>query len=185
MKSTFYFLVSPLDGVEYLRENADGLILNANIEDHKSTQRLAKVVSSPQGCEEIKQGDVVVVHHNVFRTYYDMKGRLRKSGNFVKDKLYYVEPERIYMHIKDGKEKVFGDYSFIEPVKKDMQGFQYSTRVEKELVGKVALIDDGFSQKESVNVGDIVTFTRDSEYEFRINDNVFYRVPTKNIVAVL
>ena len=66
-----------------------------------------------------------------------------------------------------------------------MQGFQYSTRVEKELVGKVALIDDGFSQEESVNVGDIVTFTRDSEYEFRINDNVFYRVPTKNIVAVL
>jgi len=185
MKSTFYFLVSPLDGVEFLRENADGLILSANIEDHKSTQRFAKVIACPQGYDGIDEGDTIVVHHNVFRPYYDMKGRNRKSSNFVKDKLYYVEPERIYMHIKDGKERVFGEYSFVEPIKKDMQGFQYSTRVEKELVGKVALIDDGFSKEEAVNIGDIVTFTKDSEYEFRINDSVFYRIPTKNIVAVL
>lgn len=186
MKSTFYFLVTPVDGKEFSFVGKEGLILCSNIEDHKSTQRLAKIVGlSEYNDMGLKEGDVVVVHHNTFRTYYDMKGRARKSSNFVKDKLYYVEPERIYMYIRDDQEKVFGEYSFVKPVKKENDGFQLSTAAEKELIGEVALIDDRFSSEFSVNPGDLVTFTRDSEYEFRINDERYYRVPTKNIVAVL
>ena len=184
MKSTFYFLVTPLNGGEFMRQTKDGLIINANIDDHKSTQRLAKVIACPEGTG-VEEGDILLVHHNIFRPYYDMKGRLRKSSNLVKDKLYYVEPERVYMYIRDGKEYVFGDYSFIKPVNKDMDGFQYSTNVEKEMIGEVALIEPSFSEQEEVSIGDVITFTKDSEYEFRINDERFYRVPTKNIVAVL
>lgn len=186
MKSTFYFLVTPVDGKEFSFVGKEGLILSSNIEDYKSTQRLAKVVGLC-GVDDmgLKEGDIVVVHHNTFRSYYDMKGRTKKSANFVKDKIYYVEPERIYMYIRDGEEKVFGQYSFVKPVKKESEGFQVSTRIEKELVGEVALIDDWFSREFSVNTGDFITFTRDSEYEFKINDEKYYRVPTKNIVAVL
>jgi len=103
----------------------------------------------------------------------------------VKDKLYFVEKERIYMYIRDGIEKVFGPYAFVKPVNADREGFQFSTRVEKELVGQVALVDDRYSEDESVVSGDVVTFSKDSEYEFVINDEKFYRVPTRNIVAVL
>jgi len=186
MKSTFYYLVTPLDGKEFSSMGKHGLILGANIEDHRNTQRLAKVIGLPKSDDSgIQEGDVLLVHHNTFRTYYDMKGRARKSANFVKDKLYYVEPERIYMHIRGGQENVFGSYSFVKPVQRETEGFQFSTRVEKELVGEVALIDDRFSKEENVVIGDVVTFTKDSEYEFRINDERYYRVPTKNIVAVL
>lgn len=186
MKSTFYYLVTPLDGKEFSSVGKNGLILGANIEDHQNTQRLARVVGLPAGDDSgIQEGDVLLVHHNTFRTYYDIRGVARKSSGFVKDKLYYVEPDRIYMHIKDGKEIVFGPYSFVRPIKRETEGFQFSTRAEKELIGEVALIDDRFSKEEKVMVGDVVTFTKDSEYEFRINEDRYYRVPTKNIVAVL
>ncbi len=186
MKSTFYYLVTPFDGKEFSSMGKHGLILGANIENHKNTQRFAKVVGLPANDDSgIQEGDVLLVHHNTFRTYYDMKGRARKSANFVKDKLYYVEPERIYMYIRGGQENVFGSYSFVKPVQNDTEGFQVAARAEKELVGEVALIDDRFSKEEGVVIGDAVTFTKDSEYEFRINDDKYYRVPTKNIVAVL
>jgi len=185
MESTFFYLIEPLDGSERSYVSSSGLILGTNLEDHKSTQRLAKVVGLPRNEAELNIGDVIVVHHNTFRDYYDMKGRLKKSSNFVRNKLYFVEKERIYMYVRDGIEKVFGPYAFVKPVNADREGFQFSTRAEKELVGQVALVDDRYSEDESVVSGDVVTFSKDSEYEFVINDEKFYRVPTRNIVAVL
>ena len=77
---------------------------------------------------------------------------------------------------------MFGDYAFIEPVKRGTDGYQNNTSTYVELVGRVSMIDESFS---GVSVGDLITFQKDSEYEFRINDQKYYRVPTKNIVAVL
>lgn len=186
MKSTFYFLVKPLKNQKFSRIGKFGLVLSASIEDHKSTQRFAEVVGLPgEYSGDVSVGDVIVVHHNTFRDYYDMKGVMRDSAYKIKDDLYYVEVDRIYMHIKNEEEKVFGPYAFVSPVNRSEDGYQSSYRAEKELIGKVALINDRFSQEENVNVGDLVTFTRDSEYEFRINEERYYRVPTKNIVAVL
>ena len=185
MESTFFYLIEPLNGDTRSYVTNDGLIVGANLEDHKSTQRLAKVIGLPREGAELELGDTIVVHHNTFREYYDMKGRLRKSANFVKDSLYFVEKERIYMYVRNGQEKVFGDYAFVKPIKREQEGFQYSTGTEKELVGEVALVNDRYSEKEQVFEGDIITFGKDSEYEFKINGERFYRVPTKNIAAVL
>ena len=183
MKSTYYVLVEPVDGNEYANQSKDGLILNVSIEDFKSTQRLARVVGVPEALSlDVVVGDIVVVHHNVFRSNYDMRGRLKKSNYMVDNKLYYVEPERVYMLMRDGEWKMFGDYAFIEPVKRGIDGYQNNTSTYVELVGKVSMIDESFS---GVSVGDLITFQKDSEYEFRINDQKYYRVPTKNIVAVL
>ena len=47
-------------------------------------------------------GDIVVLHHNVFRTYFDMKGNQRKSNEYFRDDYYLVSPDRIYMY-NDGE----------------------------------------------------------------------------------
>lgn len=186
MKSTFYYLVEPVDGKEFVNENKDGIFLSANIEDHRFTNRFGMVIGLPGSDDdsEIKIGDIVLVHHNTFRSYYDFKGKLQKSTNHIADNVYYVEKDRIYAYYRDSKENVFKDYCFVEPIKRDDKGFQYSTRVEKELIGKVALIGSG-AIEQGIAVGDTVAFKPDSEYEFRIDDVKHYRIPVKNIYAVL
>jgi hypothetical protein len=184
MNSTFYYLVEPLGGKDFASENNDGIILSANIEDHRMTNRLGKVIGLPGDGGEIQLGDIVLVHHNTFRSYYDFKGKLQKSANHVIHNIYYVEKERIYAYYRDSQENVFADYCFVEPIKRDEGGFQYSTRAEKELVGKVALVGQG-AIEQGIAIGDTVAFKPDSEYEFRINDVRHYRIPIKNIYAVL
>ena len=184
MNSTFYYLVEPLGGKDFASENKDGIILSANIEDHRMTNRLGRVIGLPGGDGEIQLGDIVLVHHNTFRGYYDFKGKLQKSTNHVIHNIYYVEKERIYAYYRDSKEKVFAEYCFVEPIKRDEDGFQYSTRAEKELVGKVALVGQG-AIDQGIAIGDTVAFKPDSEYEFRIGDVKHYRIPVKNIYAVL
>lgn len=127
-------------------------------------------------------GDIIVVHHNVFRSSYDMRGRLKKSNYLIENSLYYVEPDRVYMIMRDGEWKMFGDYAFVEPVKRSTDGYQSNSSMYIEMVGRVSMIDESF---DGVSVGDLITFQKDSEYEFRINEQKYYRIPTKNIVAVL
>lgn len=183
MKSTYYILVEPLNGEEYANKNSSGLILNASIEDFKSTQRLGRVVGVPSAIYfDIQIGDIVVVHHNIFRTNYDMRGRMRNSSYMVDRGLFYVEPERVYMVMRGGKWMPFGGFVFVSPIKRSEEGYQSNASTLVELVGEVSMIG---AESIGVNVGDKVTFKKDSEYEFRINDSVHYRVPVKNIVAVL
>mgnify|MGYP003629365047 FL=1 len=80
MRSTFQFLVKPVDGVRYSHTKKIGekdFIISSSQEDHKATNRYAEVLSIPIVYSgEIKVGDTLIVHHNVFRKYYDMNGKL-------------------------------------------------------------------------------------------------------------
>ena len=89
MRSPFYFIVEPVGGKSYDNVRESGLIISTSKEDHKATNRFATVINTPIGYDgPIEAGDTLVVHHNVFRSYYDMKGKERKSMSHLKDNLY-------------------------------------------------------------------------------------------------
>lgn len=73
------FIVRPLNGRRYDNiKNIGGidLITSVSQEDHESSNRYAEVVETPINYSgEITKGDVLLVHHNVFKLYYDMRGR--------------------------------------------------------------------------------------------------------------
>ena len=77
MKSVYNFVVKP-KGERYNNiKKLDGgeLILNTDIFQHQYVNREAIVISTPIiGDTDIKPGDTVVVHHNVFRRWNDVKG---------------------------------------------------------------------------------------------------------------
>jgi hypothetical protein len=76
MRSPFYFIVEPLGGEKYEAVRQNGLIVSVSQEDHSATNRFATVINTPIGYDgPIEPGDTIVVHHNIFRVYYDMKGR--------------------------------------------------------------------------------------------------------------
>ena len=78
MKSVYNFVVTP-KGKRYnnTRKLDDGeLILNTEMYNHQYVNREATVISTPiAGHTDILSGDTVIVHHNVFRRWHDVKGK--------------------------------------------------------------------------------------------------------------
>ena len=92
MKSIYNFIVKPLNKRYNNVLNVDDkeLIINTSIEDHKFVSKRAIVVSVPMAYNtEIKAGDEVIVHHNVFRRWYDMRGVEKNSALYFKDDQYF------------------------------------------------------------------------------------------------
>ena len=77
MKSVYNFVVTP-KGERYNNKKKVGdseLILNTDIYRHEFVNRIAIVKSVPLiGDTDIKPGDEVIVHHNVFRRWHNVKG---------------------------------------------------------------------------------------------------------------
>ena len=100
MKSLYDFIVKPL-GDRYANTKKIGekkLILNTKIESWKFVNRFAIVVETPLAVTtSIKKGDIIVVHQNVFRRFYNMQGKQSNSRSYFKDDLYFVGIDQIYL----------------------------------------------------------------------------------------
>ena len=176
------FLVKP-HGEEYIREK-NGIIVSASNESHKDVNRIGEVIATPIGYDgQISPGDLVILHHNVFRTYSDMKGYERKSNEYFKDNLYLVEKQKIYLVKKYNDWDSFDDYCFVIPreeeAKKSVSLGKYESNTGVISYDNKSLRDRGVAK------GDLVGFTDDSEYEFEIDDTLMYRMKTKDICVKL
>src|SRR5210317_1623991 len=99
MNPRYGYLIEPL-GSEYNNtKNISGvdLVVNTTIEDAAFVNRIGVVRGLPTNIEdnELEIGDIVVVHHNVFRTYLNMKCQKTKSNEFFRETSYIVPLERI------------------------------------------------------------------------------------------
>jgi hypothetical protein len=77
MQSLFNFIVEPKNGryTNTVKIGKKELIINTSIEDHKFVNRIGIVKSIPLvGETNINVNDEVIVHHNVFRRFYDIRG---------------------------------------------------------------------------------------------------------------
>tara|TARA_R110000744_G_scaffold114561_2_gene214318 strand:+ start:5060 stop:5629 length:570 start_codon:yes stop_codon:yes gene_type:complete len=189
MKSPFCFIVKPQGGMRYdnLSKHGDGkLITSSSQEDHTATNRFATVEEVPilwAFNKNIKKGDTVVVHHNIFRKYYDMKGVEKSGPCHFKDDLYLVDIDQVYLHKSKDKWSSVGDYCFIKPTEKEKDVILSVDR-NKQLVGKVK-----YGNKELVSLdileGDDVCFLPESEYEFKIEGETLYRMKTEDICVLI
>ena len=181
MRSPIYFLIKPLDGKDYNNETESGVITTTSVEDHNYTQRIAEVIKTPIKYNGvIRDGDKVVVHHNVFRTQYNNQGIPLPSRNHIKDDLYYLEEELIYMVVKDNgvKEAVF-PFCFVSPLVGDVK-FEGVKEVLNKAILKYPnkhLIEQGFIED------DIVFLKKDSEYEFNLFDEKLYMMKSNRILC--
>ena len=46
----------------------------------------------------IEVGDTLLVHHNVFKKYYDMKGREKSGPCHFRDDIFMVEPDQFFLY---------------------------------------------------------------------------------------
>ncbi len=181
MKSIYNFIITPKKG-RYNNEIEIGnkkLIINANIEDHKMVSRQAIVVSTPLAyCTDIKVGDEIIIHHNIFRRWYDVRGNERNSGQYFKEDLYFCKPDQIYLHKKGDTWMPFLNRCFVMPIK-DTESLTLD--VEKKCVG---ILKIGNTELEAldINPGDIVGYKPGREWEFIVDNKRIYCMKSNDIV---
>lgn len=185
MRMPFNFIVSPRNNEQYINTVKIGdkeLTVNTSIEHAANVQRIGVVVAVPLTYNgDIKVGDEVVVHHNIFRISYSGTGKIRESDFHIKDNLFQVEPDLIYMAIRDGKKVAVDNVVFVEPI---IENDKWLGEVEKEHVGIVRYVNKTL-QSEGVNPGDKIAFHFDAEYEFNIDGERLYMMKSNRVLAKL
>ena len=175
MKSVFNFIIKPKNK-RYSNSKKVGdkeLILNTDNYQHKFVSREAEVISTPTAFDtDIKVGDTILVHHNVFRRWKDIKGVEQNSRAYYKDNMYFVFGDQVYGYKRNNKWHAIKGYCFVKPI---LDNNIYSSEKEMPLVGIVKYSDG------TVNEGDLVGFTPNSKYEFVIDGERLYRVLNKFI----
>ena len=171
MKSVYNFVIEPV-GQRYNNKKSIGdkeLILNTEVFNHEYVNRLAKVISCPIIGDSmgIEPGDLVIVHHNVFRRWHDVRGVERNSKAYFNENTYIVYKDQIFLYNRDNKWLAPKGYCFVKPVKATNK---FNTSKEKPLTGIVEYTDG------TVSKGDLVGFRPNSEYEFIIDNQLLYRV---------
>ena len=170
MKSVYNFVVTP-KGERYNNtkkvDNSE-LILNTDIYRHEFTNREAIVISTPMiGDTNIKPGDTVIVHHNVFRRWNDVKGIERNSRSYFNESTYFINHDQIFLYKRNNKWTAPKGYCFVKPLKAIDQ---FNIESEKPLQGIVKYSDG------TVKINDLIGFRPKSEYEFIVDGERLYRI---------
>jgi hypothetical protein len=181
MNSIYDFIVTPKES-RYNNEKKIGdktLILNTSIEDHKLVSRNAIVVSVPLAYKSnIKKGDEIIIHHNIFRRWYDVRGEQRNSGQYFKKELYFCKPNQIYLHKKDNKWSSIMDRCFVMPIKNNNE---LSLDKEQKCIG-VLKIGNSSLEALGINPGDLVGYKDSREWEFVIDSKRVYCMKSNDII---
>ena len=170
MKSVYNFVVKP-KGERYNNKKKVGnseLILNTEIYNHQYVNREAIVISTPIiGNTDIKPGDTVIVHHNVFRRWHNVKGVEKNSKSYFNEDTYFINHDQIFLYKRNDKWIAPKGYCFVKPLKAIDQ---FNIESEKPLQGIVKYSDG------TVEVNDLVGFRPSSQYEFIVDSERLYRV---------
>ena len=170
MKSVYNFVVTPLNS-RYNNTKKVGdkeLIVNTEIFNHQYVSREAMVKAIPTvGETDIQVGDKVIVHHNVFRRWHNVKGIEKNSRSYFDEETYLVASDQIFLYKRNNTWEPQKGYCFIKPIKSTNE---LDVDKEKPLTGIVKYSDG------TVNEGDLIGFRPSSEYEFIIDGEKLYRV---------
>jgi len=170
MKSIYNFVVKPKGKRYNNSKQIDGgeLIVNTEIYNHQYVNRNATVVSTPIiGNTDIRPGDEVIVHHNVFRRWHNVHGEEKNSRSYFDEQTYVISKDQVFLYKRDNKWKTMKGYCWVQPIK-DTNALDNNK--EKPLVG-IVVYSDG-----TVKKGDLVGFRPESKYEFIIEGQRLYRV---------
>jgi len=177
MKSVYNFVVTP-KGERYNNIKKIGnseLILNTEIYNHQYVNKEAVVISTPIiGDTDIKPGDTVIVHHNVFRRWHDVRGVEKNSRSFFNESTYFINHDQIFLYKRNDKWTAPKGYCFIKPLKAIDQ---FNIESERPLQGIIKYSDG------TVKNGDLIGYRPNTQSEFMVDGERLYRV-LSNLITI-
>jgi hypothetical protein len=178
MRSPFNFIAKPVNGRRYDNTKEIGgieLITSTSEEDHRFSNRYAEVVELPLEYDgPISIGDILLVHHNVFKFYNDMRGKQKSGRSFFKDDLFFIEPDQFFMYKNGSTWNTYDKYCFVKPIAA-IDSYVKKPFTDEPLMGEMVYHNDYLVSK-GIQEGDIVCFQPDSEYEFTVDGEKLYRM---------
>lgn len=178
MNSLYNFIVKPFENRYDNKKDIDGkeLLVNTTISKHEFVSKKAVVVSTPAAFDtDINIGDIVYIHHNIFRRWYDQRGKERNGSTYFKDDLYFCSIDQIYMY----NNKSHMDYCFVKPIQNTST---LTTSKEKEYFGILKYSNKSL-ERLGLTSGDLVVFTPNSEFEFIIEGERLYCMKSNDIAV--
>ncbi len=181
MKSLYDFIVKPI-GNKYNNEIKVGdknLVVNTQLEAWKFINREAEVIATPLAFNtNIKKGDTIIIHQNVFRTFYDTRGVKKVSRSWFKEDLYFVSLDQIYLYKHNNHWNTFNDRCFIQPIKNNDDKI-----VDKEeKIKGILKYGNPYLKNLDINEGDLVGFRPNREWQFLIDGKRLYCMKSNDIV---
>jgi|TARA_R110001592_G_scaffold241611_1_gene502016 hypothetical protein len=180
MKSVYDIVVSPVGSRYTNKKKLDNseLILNTDTFRHEFVNREAIVKSLPIiGKTNIRVGDIVIVHHNLFRRWHDVRGEEKNSYGYFNEQNYFVSLDQVFL-IKRKEQWICPDgYCFVKPI---VNKSIFSVKKEEPLKGVLKHADKKLKEA-GLKEGDLVGFSPDDEYEFVIDGQRLYRIMSQFI----
>ena len=181
MQSLFDYIISTHNRYNNtVNINHKKLIVNTEIteRDFEFVNRVGKVLSIPKSNNcIIKEGDEVIVHHNVFRRWYDIRQNEKNSSSFLDENKYIVPEDQIFAYKRKNKWNSLPGYCFVKPVYIEDEWALYT---DPNLYGELVYSNDVLNEL-GVSKGDVVGFTPNSEYAFNIEGEKLYRILSNQI----
>jgi hypothetical protein len=178
MRSPFNFIAKPINGKRYDNTKEIGgveLIVSTSQEDHKFSNRYAEVVELPLEYNgPVAVGDTLLVHHNVFKFYNDMRGNQKSGRSFFKDDLFFIEPDQFFMYKRGSTWNAYDKYCFIKPIDA-IDSYVKKPFTDEPLMGIVKYSNE-YLMSKGIFSNDKVCFQPDSEYEFIVDGEKLYRM---------
>jgi len=181
MQSLYQFIIEPV-GERYnnkIKIDKKELIINSSISDHKFINTTAKVIDIPKAIKTpIKKGDTIIVHHNLFRRYYNLKGKSVNSSKFFKDNLYFAEINQVYLYKRNNKWRTTYEYCFVKPI---LENNILSKSKLKKNTG-ILKYDNSTLDALEIMPGDLVGFKPNREFQFIVDNELLYCMESNDIV---
>lgn len=187
MKPWMSFLCSPRDGRRYNNVEKIGgvdMIVSSSEESVEHSNRYAVVEELPARYSgPIKKGDTLLVHHNVFKYYNDMKGRKKSGKSFFSPGMFLIDDEQYFMY-NNGEEWIVKEgFCFIKAL--PMQDRFLGVKSKNEaIMGEVVYLDETL-KRQGLKKGDHVLYKPSVRYKFNVDGEELYRLYSHQVVAMI
>lgn len=181
MNSLYDFIITPVkERYNNTKKIGDKtLILNTSIEDFKAISKEGIVLHTPLAIKSpVCVGDRVMVHHNIFRRFYNMKGKEQNSRSYFKEDMYFCSVDQLYLYKQNNKWNGFLDRCFVQPVK---ESDDLKINSIKSNIGIVKYTNNQLDNL-GIKAGSLVSFKKEREFEFVIDNELLYCMKLNDIV---
>ena len=112
-----------------------------------------------------------------------MKGRRKSGKSFLKENIFFLDPDQFFAYKKNNKWHGYDRYCFVKPVPVT-DSYIFKPFTKEPLMGEMVIINEDLKSK-GVKVGDTVCYKPNQEYRFNVDGDTLYRMYDHSITLVV